>query len=53
MHLAATRRHLFRGGFLHVPCLPQQAQGGAPSMAADDVVRGIAIVLEAAVREVA
>jgi pyroglutamyl-peptidase len=46
MHLAATRRHPFRAGFLHVPCLPQQAPG-APSMEAEDIARGIAIVLEA------
>jgi pyroglutamyl-peptidase len=47
MHLAATRGRAFRGGFLHVPCLPQQAAGNAPALALDDVVRGIAIVLEA------
>jgi pyroglutamyl-peptidase len=48
MHLAATRRHAFRGGFLHVPCLPQQASGGTPTLALDEIVRGIRIVLEAA-----
>lgn len=48
MHLAATRGHAFRGGFLHVPALPQQAAGGAPALALDDIVRGIGIVLEAA-----
>jgi pyroglutamyl-peptidase len=48
MHLAATRGLRFRGGFLHVPCLPQQAQGGRPSLPLDDIVRGIEIVLEAA-----
>jgi len=53
MHYAATRRHPFRGGFLHVPSLPEQAQGGARSMATDDVVRGISVMLEAAAREVA
>lgn len=47
MHLAALRRHAFRGGFLHVPCLPQQAPGGAPSMAPERIARGIAVVLEA------
>jgi pyroglutamyl-peptidase len=46
MHLAATRRHPFRGGFLHVPCLPRQAPVGAPSMAPEDIARGIAVVLE-------
>jgi pyroglutamyl-peptidase len=48
MHLAATRRHAFRGGFLHVPGLPQPAAGNASSLALDDMVRGIVIVLEAA-----
>jgi pyrrolidone-carboxylate peptidase len=46
MHLAATRRNSFRGGFLHVPSLPQQAQAGEPSMTADTIARGIAVVLE-------
>jgi pyroglutamyl-peptidase len=50
MHLAATRRLDLRGGFLHVPYLPSQAarQDGAPSMALDDIVRGIEIVLTVA-----
>lgn len=50
MHLAATRRPAMRGGFLHVPYLPCQAArlDGAPSMALDDIVRGILIVLETA-----
>jgi pyroglutamyl-peptidase len=54
MHLAATRYLALRGGFLHLPYLPVQAArhadpaGGAPSMALDDIVRGIAIVLETA-----
>ena len=50
MHLAATRRLDFRGGFLHVPFLPSQAarQDGASSMALDDIVRGIEIVLTVA-----
>jgi pyroglutamyl-peptidase len=47
MHLAATHRHTFRAGFLHVPRLPQQAPDGkAPHMALADIVRGIRIVLE-------
>jgi pyroglutamyl-peptidase len=54
MHLAATRRPGLRGGFLHVPYLPSQAAHhanatwGAPSMALDDIVRGIEIVLTVA-----
>jgi pyroglutamyl-peptidase len=48
MHLAASRRLRLRGGFLHVPYLPSQAarQQDAPSMALDDIVRGIEIILE-------
>jgi len=49
MHRAAREKHRFRAGFLHVPRLPQQAPSpGAPSMALDDIVRGITIVLESA-----
>ena len=50
MHLAATRGLDLRGGFLHVPYLPSQAarQDGAPSMALEDIVRGIGIVLTVA-----
>ncbi len=48
MHFAAARRHPFRGGFLHVPCVLQQARsGGEHSMPVEDIVRGIEIVLEA------
>jgi len=54
MHLAATRNLPLRGGFLHVPFLPSQAArlGGAPSMALDDIVRGIEIVLAVAAARV-
>lgn len=50
MHLAASRGLRLRGGFLHVPYLPSQAarQQGAPSMALDDIARGIEIVLSVA-----
>jgi pyroglutamyl-peptidase len=50
MHFVATRRPGLRGGFLHVPYLPSQAarHDGAPSMALEDVVRGIEIVLAVA-----
>ncbi len=47
MRLAAAHKPAFRGGFLHVPCLPDQAAPGAPSMPADDIARGIEVVLEA------
>jgi pyroglutamyl-peptidase len=54
MHLAATRHLPLRGGFLHVPFLPSQAArlGGAPSMALDDIVHGIGIVLAVAAARV-
>ena len=50
LHRAATERPGLRGGFLHVPYLPGQAAryDFAPSMALDDIVRGIAIVLDVA-----
>lgn len=54
LHLAATRFPGLRGGFLHVPYLPSQAArhanslGGTPSMALDEIVRGIEIVLTVA-----
>jgi pyroglutamyl-peptidase len=36
-----------RGGFLHIPYVPEQASrlGGAPSMALADIVRGIEIIV--------
>lgn len=45
MHLAARQK--FRGGFLHVPYLPEQAarHPGAPSMALADIAQGIEIIL--------
>ena len=54
MHLAATGKHRFRGGFLHVPCLPQQAprEGGPQPVTLDDIVQGIGIVLETAAARV-
>jgi pyroglutamyl-peptidase len=52
MHLVASRRLAVRGGFLHLPYLPEQAAslGGVqvPSMALDDIVRGIEIILRVA-----
>jgi pyroglutamyl-peptidase len=47
MHELATRRGFkaVRGGFVHVPWLPDQ---GAPAMALDDMVRGVALALRCA-----
>jgi pyroglutamyl-peptidase len=49
MHALATRRPLagVRGGFIHVPWLPQQGQ---PSMPLEDIVRGLAIAIDCALR---
>jgi pyroglutamyl-peptidase len=48
MDMLRRQRRPVRGGFLHIPYVPEQAArlGGAPSMALDDIVRGIEIVLE-------
>jgi len=50
MHEAASGGGRFRGGFLHVPCLPSQAarMPGTPSMALDQIVEGIEIILQVA-----
>ena len=47
MHELATRRALrkTRGGFVHMPFLPEQ---GAPSMALEDMVRGLRIAIRCA-----
>ena len=47
MDIAAGHPIPMRGGFLHIPYIPEQAAraGGAPSMALDDIVRGIEIIL--------
>jgi len=49
MRTLATRRTLrhTRGGFVHVPWLPQQ---GTPSMALDDIVRGLRLAVQCALR---
>lgn len=49
MRTLATRRTLrhTRGGFVHVPWLPEQ---GAPHMALDDIVRGLRLAVQCALR---
>ena len=46
MHALASRPDA-RGGFVHVPFLPEQAEraGGAPSMSLDDIAAGLALVI--------
>ena len=36
-----------RAGFVHVPYLPAQAKEGVPSMALEDIARGLRIMIEA------
>lgn len=50
LHLTAGRRGV-RAGFLHIPYLPAQAalHPGAPSMALEDMVRGVRVALKAAI----
>jgi pyroglutamyl-peptidase len=54
MHEAAIADGRFRGGFLHVPFLPSQAAKvpGAPSMALEQIVEGIEIILSIAAARV-
>lgn len=49
MRTLATRRSLrhTRGGFVHVPWLPEQ---GVPNMALDDIVRGLRLAVQCALR---
>ncbi len=49
MHTLATRRELkhTRGGFIHVPWLPEQ---GIPSMALDEIVRGLRLAVRCALQ---
>ena len=40
-----------RCGFLHVPCLPEQAAEGTPSLPLEDTVRGLAAAVAALIGE--
>jgi pyroglutamyl-peptidase len=49
MHLLAKKKNALRGGFIHVPYLPEQATAsGLPSMAQSDINHGLVIALRAA-----
>ena len=54
MHEASRRGDAFRAGFLHVPYLPAQAAHvpGAPSLALEQIVEGIEIILQVAAERV-
>jgi pyroglutamyl-peptidase len=53
-HLLATRHRRARGGFVHVPWLPEQAarHRGEPSMALETMVAGVRAALECALATV-
>ena len=55
MDMAQDHPSAFRGGFLHIPYVPEQAArlGGAPSMAVADIARGIEVILEVSARTTA
>lgn len=49
MHLIATERPGLRGGFVHLPCLPEQVAGfGGPSMGLDTLARAVEIAARTA-----
>jgi pyroglutamyl-peptidase len=46
MHLIATERPDLRGGFVHLPCLPEQVTAtGGPSMGLDTLARALDVVV--------
>lgn len=50
-HLIATERPELRGGFVHVPYVPQQVtEKDEPSMSLADIAKGIAVIAETAAR---
>lgn len=50
MHAIATKYPSIRGGFIHIPYLPEQAArlSGQPSMAVETIVKGLRVAMEAA-----
>jgi pyroglutamyl-peptidase len=49
MHLLAKQKSAMRGGFIHVPYLPEQAAAsGAPCMAQSDITHGLSVAVRAA-----
>jgi pyroglutamyl-peptidase len=51
MHYLATEGNKRRGGFIHIPYLPEQAArlGDQPSMGLETIVRGLEIAIETAI----
>ena len=49
MHLLAKKKSVVRGGFVHVPYLPEQAAAsGAPSMPLEEMTKGLSLAIRAA-----
>ncbi|HKV67482.1 MAG TPA: hypothetical protein VJN72_05290 [Gaiellales bacterium] len=49
MHLIATERPDLRGGFVHVPCLPEQVTAtDGPSMGLDTLAQAVDVVVRTA-----
>lgn len=48
MHLLRWQRGV-RGGFIHLPCLPEQAERGGPSLPLDTIIEGIGVAVEVAI----
>ncbi|QRG70090.1 pyroglutamyl-peptidase I [Brevibacillus choshinensis] len=50
MHVIATKHPSIRGGFIHIPYLPEQAArlSGQPSMAVETIVSGLRVAIDAA-----
>jgi len=51
MHILSQEENIRRGGFIHIPFLPEQAvrNPGQPSMSIETVVKGLTVAIEAAV----
>lgn len=51
MHYLAKQQSATRGGFIHIPYLPEQAAKhvGQPSMSLETIVKGLRIAIEAAI----
>ncbi len=46
MHAVATRHPTTRAGFIHVPCTPDGARDGEPSLELADITRAVRIAIE-------
>ena len=52
MHLLATKYTTIRGGFIHIPFLPEQVLNReAPCMSLEDIVRGLEIAVTVSIND--